>query len=716
MKKSLFFLFFLLSHYAYSQDVELPTVVLDSVIVTTSRYQRNINELPYSAAILSLEKIDPSTSQSVSELLRTEPGISLLRDGIWGTEVNIRGLSRSNIVTLIDGNRIETATDISARLSMFDINDIERIEVIKGAASTLYGTGATGGVVNIISKKESYSNKFFMKGSLSNGYNSVNNNYLGGINLSAGEQWWTAKLTGSYRKAGNAKTPGGTLNNSQYKDNSFSGMFNIMPFDSQELRLVYQQFNAFDVGIPGGYSVFPGEAKVRYPEENRKMFSSEYVIRDISSSLRKLSARYFNQSMLRDVENIPNQVKMIPAGNGQPARKVSVLEINPTAKHDSYGFQVQSDFIFGETHYLISGLDYWKRSYNGRRTNSQKIEVLGPDAKTTVKTVYKTIVEKPLPDADYGSIGVFLNDELSLIEKRLKLILGGRFDLISINNSETKNPVSEINDGVVNNTPSNQIVIWRAGKAQNTSYNYNIGMLYSLTANSSISFNAARSFRSPSLEERYQYIDQGSVLRIGDPQLKPEKGYFFDLGLRTNNSTLKTRTSIFYNYLNDLVTEIPGIYEGRNAFIKTNIGKASLYGFELESDYSFSPSLNLYGSVSFVRGRNLKDNYDLPQIPPLNGVSGLKLDLWNILEAEFSAAFFLRQDKIAPGELQTPGYINFNMNFSSSPVRIGAVNLRVTGGVENIFNKEYRNHLSTNRGFITSEPGRNLFIKTNISW
>ena len=71
-------------------------------------------------------------------------------DGPWATSINIRGLSENRLVILVDGHRVETATDLTASFSMIDVNDIERAEVIKGAQSSLYGTGAMGGIVNII--------------------------------------------------------------------------------------------------------------------------------------------------------------------------------------------------------------------------------------------------------------------------------------------------------------------------------------------------------------------------------------------------------------------------------------------------------------------------------------------------------------------------------------------------------------------------------------
>ncbi len=157
------------------------SIKLNEIIVTSSKYEKNINLLPFSVVSVKKQEIQKSNSFTVPDLLKSESGISLLRDGIWGTEISIRGLNRANIVTLIDGNRIESSTDISARLSMFDLNDIERIEVIKGAASSLYGSGATGGTVNIISRSGSYNSEFTLSGNYSGGYNSVNNLYTNGL-------------------------------------------------------------------------------------------------------------------------------------------------------------------------------------------------------------------------------------------------------------------------------------------------------------------------------------------------------------------------------------------------------------------------------------------------------------------------------------------------------------------------------------------------------
>ena len=689
------------------------SIKLNEVIVTSGKYEKDINLLPFSVTSVKKENIKKSASVTVSDLLKNESGISILRDGVWGTEICIRGLNRTNIVTLIDGNRIETSTDISTRLSMFDLNDIERIEVIKGAASALYGSGATGGTVNIISRSGSYNSEFTLSGNYLGGYNSVNNFYTNGLIIFASGNEWLTKISGNFRKAENMQTPSGELYNSQFEDNSFSALFQVKPFKNQEIKFNYQQFSAYDVGIPGASLLFPDNAIVSYPKEKRRLLSAEYKLNNLSKSLVKLSAKYFHQFISRDVENIPGIVQFVPASDGQPSKRVSVLKINPSADHNVNGFQSQADFSF-INHYIITGIDFWTRNYNGLRSKDQKIQILNSIDSSVVKTIYKTIYEKPLPDADFSSAGIYVQDEIKLHDK-FNVTLGGRYDFIWLNNAETINPLYEINDGVVNSTPADQKVIWNSESAENKSYVFNIGIVYSLCDESNITFNAARSFRSPSLEERYQYIDLGSLIRVGNPDLKPEQGYFFDLGFRTFPEFMNLTASFFLNSLNNLVSEEPGIYDGRNALIKTNIGKALLYGFDYSLKYKLLNQVIIYHNLSYVRGINQKDDSNLPQIPPLNGIIGLEYRPFDWLNTNFSAIVFDAQNDVAEGENVTPGYTTFNLNIDFSNIRIGNIILGVSTGIENILDKEYRNHLSTNRGLVISEPGRNFYIRTNIA-
>ncbi|HSW54379.1 MAG TPA: TonB-dependent receptor [Ignavibacteriaceae bacterium] len=690
------------------------TIELDEVVVSTNRTENYLRNSPFAESLVGKEEIQTRPSFSLPDILQNEPGVSLLRDGIWGTEVSIRGLNRENVITLIDGNRIATSTDVAARLSMVDINNVERVEVIKGASSSIYGSGATGGIVNIITKSPQLYDRFSLNGNVISEYNTVNNLSVFGGSVYSGSSLWSTKLSGSYRKANNIQTPNGELNNSQFEDYSFSGALNIFPIENHKLKIDYQLFRADNVGIPGS-SVFPEQALVTYPFERRELISAGYEIQNISKAFYKLSAKYSYQLINRDVENIPYIVQNIPASGGNPARRVSVLKITPSADHKNNNATLQGNFWLFDSHNLAAGIDYWDRSYNGERERYQLIEVLD-SAGNVVSTTNRITGEKPLPNSSYKSLGIFAQDEFKLFEDKLSTTLGLRYDFINITGEKTLNPVYVINNGVINTTPPNQQVIWDSTDENNSSYSANLGFIYSLFSNFDLTLGLGSSFRSPSLEERFQYIDQGSVVRVGNPDLEPEKGQSIDLGIRHYSDNLKILSSFFYSHFNDLVVEVPGTYEGRNALIKTNIGEARIYGFDFSADYNFWRDYIFYTTASYVKGDDITADGNLPEIPPLNGRVGFKFGFLNYFQTDISSTLFAEQNNVAEDELTTPGYAVFNLLLNTVPIIFSNFSFRIYSGVENIFDKGYRNHLSTTRGSITIEPGRNIFLKLAVDF
>ncbi len=689
--------------------LEPSPIQLDNVIVTTDRNTQFLRNSPYSHAVINQNDIQQKPLQSIAETLKELPGISIMRDGIWGSEVNIRGLSRENIVTLIDGNRIVTSTDISARLSMIDMNDIDRIEIIKGASSSIYGSGATGGIVNIISKTPRLYDYFSFDGRLTSEYNSVNNMSVISSNFYGGTSYLTGKFSSSFRKAENTKTPKGILKNSQFQDFSFSGSVNILPISNHKVKFDYQLFKAENVGIPGS-SLFLNQADVRYPEEKRELFAAGYDILNLSEVFYKVSLKYSHQFIKRKVENIPYTVQNIAATPTTPARRVSVLKIEPEADHHNNNIQFNTNVLLADKFNFITGLDYWDRKYNGFRQRFQKIEVLNASGNVT-STTNKIIAEKPLPDSKMRSIGLFLQGDTQIIENKLFVISGLRYDFINIRGNETLNPLYEINNGVLNSNPTGQKVLWKERKSSDNSFSGNLGFKYSLDKNLDFTLGLAYAFRSPSLEERFQFIDLGSFVRVGNPDLKSEIGKSIDFGVRYYSNHLKIISSLFYNRFENLVSEIPGKFEGRDARIKTNIGEARLYGFDLRGEYNFYSDYVAYVNLAYVKGDDLTAKSDLPQIPPLNGIIGYKMGLFNLIQIDVNSTVFAEQNKVAAGEMKTPGYAIFNFYINSESISFYNIKLKLFAGVENIFDKAYRDHLSSTRGLIKLEPGRNIFLK-----
>ncbi|HSP89223.1 MAG TPA: TonB-dependent receptor, partial [Ignavibacteriaceae bacterium] len=613
------------------------------------------------------KEIFTSSYSTPSDILKNKPGLAVAHDGIWGTYLTIRGLSKNNIVSLIDGNRIETSNDIAAGLSLIEINDVNRIEVIKSAVSSLYGSGALGGVVNIITEKGFYPETFRLNVSAISSFSSVNKNSSGTISFNLGDYNWFLNLRGTLRDADDVETPDGILKNSQFKNKNYSIFSGINFSDDQELKISYQNYLAEDVGIPGN-SLFTSNAEVKYLKAERNLASIEYNIKNIFPAMVNLQTKLFFQEIQRDVENKPNTVSL--SNNGRT--RTSVLKITPNGNHKTIGASLQSNWLFNDKHFLITGFEVWQRELKTNRERELFIETIDTNSQTVTNSIHKIIGEVPIPSSKYLSLGFFAQDEYEIIKDKFKLFLGGRIDQIQVHNDDVYNPLYEIVNDSINFNPASKKKNWKEDEAEDFSWSSNLSILYSITQETDLTFAAAHSFRSPSLEERYQYIDLGSFVRVGNPQLQPEKGYFFDAGLKYWGNDFTFSGNIFYNLLNNLVAEQPGTFEGRSAFIKTNIGKARLYGFDFGFEYSPYKNYSVAGILSSVNGEDIENNSYLPQIPPLNGRLFFSTSTLDFFKLNLASTFFADQNKTAPGEIGTPGFITYDLQLIFYPLNISS--------------------------------------------
>lgn len=694
--------------------METRLIEKQDVMISVSRHESKKEETSLPVAVVTQDQIRQISPVTLADALQTQPGIAMGRDGAWGTRISVRGLSRDKLVTLVDGYRIDTAEDIAAGLSMVDVDDINQVEVILGGISALYGTGAIGGVIHITTKDSYFSPRFFWQGSFSSQYQTVNQLGAANLSFSSGYRWWYLRLYGSLRKAENMQTPSGVLKNSQFQDTNFSIKAGLQPQPHHRLRFNIQRFKAENVGIPGGGSIFPTEAEVRYPDEARNLYSVDYVGDEWFSFLPKLSGNIFRQEIHRHVENIPHTVKLTPSTPGLPAKRVQVLSIESEADHTIDGFQFQTNWNVMPQQILITGLDWWQKVYVGRRIKNQQIDILNTD-QTIKQTISKIFGELPLPMATYRSLGLYVQNENKFWDSHLTLVIGGRYDWINTENKLALNPVYEITNGQRTNPPTGQDTLWMPEKSRNHSWSGNMGVSYRWNP-AVFSLTVARSFRSPYLEERYQYIDLGSVIKIGNPDLKPEDSRFVDLGFTWSSKAINFSCHVFVNQLNNLVVEQPGIYDNRNALYKMNVGKARLAGFDSQIDWARFNHWYLYTTFSYVRGEDTQTNQPLPAISPFNARIGISYMLTRLGKFEVYSLVYAAQNRAVEGELITKGYQVFTLRYNSNAFILDRMSWRISLGVDNVFNHAYRNHLSTQRGVVLDEPGRNFIMRVSTEF
>ncbi len=660
---------------------------LGEITVTSPRYVSSLQESPFPLGIIDKSDLESASKLSLAEYLKAEPGVSVTRDGIWATDISLRGQRGTGIVLMVDGNRLETATELAARMSMIDQFDIERIEIIKGAASSMYGTGALGGIVNIITQNRRFRDRFYLTGSLGGFFNSVNTGSGTSLFLNAGDANWFAKVRGSFRGASATETPGGTLLNSHFHDNSVSASLGFKPFTNHEFELNYQKYGGADIGLPGG-SAFAAAAIARYPTANREMYSAEYKISGISSTLANVSLKYYHQLIVRDAEVVLPTARLLPY-----------------ADHFNDGITLNSNWVITGNYRLVLGVDAWQREMDSKR---QRILNAKKDS---------VIHERPVPLSKFKSGGIFFQNEINNVTPDLDLAIGGRFDLINVTSDPSNNPDFVVWKGVVIPNPPGQTPLWQAKDETNSSWSLNLAALYRLGKDHQITFNFGKSFRSPSLEERFQFLDLGGLVKLGNPALEPENNWFYDLGYSRYTSTAFWKINFYLNILKDLVVETPGFkYQNRTATQFTNFGAARIFGFDLAFEFQVIQQINIYGNASVIRGEDTKKTENLPFIPADNATLGIKVKTFTFANAALEVHTTFDQYKTAPAETATPGYtlVNFAVNVNPIPLPYGTITL--SAGVDNLLDRSYTSHLATNRGLIKAEPGRNVFVKAQYGF
>lgn len=682
-----------------SAPIDYSTETSDSIknfqieeVTVLSSFNSMYKSLNLPVVILNSSDLDLQLYNSPADALQSLTGISMSRDGAWATSVSIRGLSEQRLLFLSDGDRIQTATDVAAALSLFDIESLERIEVIKGAGSVLYGTGAMGGVVNFISRTPDYAVEHReVHGNLTSGFNTVNNLWGSHGEFEFRDKQWYIGVNGSYRTAGDTNTPEGKLANSQFNDASWGAKVGIQYDPQQEILLDYQQTKAWDVGLPGG-SAFPASAKVRYANVSRNQFSGEYIYKEINDYLDKLSVKLYTQNIDRKVENIPNP-------NGP-------LVILPSSKNQTVGGKLSTDWNLYDGKRLILGADVWQR-----RADTKRLRI---NEKTNIVTG-----EQPTPYAKMTNAGVFALYKWDISEK-FGINAGARLDFIRTQNDSAFNPLFEytIVDGVPEyNKNLNREVLFTPHTNDQFSYALHLDWLYRPAWNHQLKMSLSNSYRVASIEERFKFIDQGGITKYGKIDLKPEQGIFTNLDYSFFSENFHVKTDVFANYLFNLIAEKNmGIENGNQIFRNDNINKALFWGAEIDLNYYFGNSFIAQASASYVQGDNLSEGGYLPQIAPLNGNFSLSYQLKKLMKASAGAQWAGRQSKVAENESETEAYIIFNLAVHFLPINFEKLDIQFFAGVNNLFDTAYYNHLSTTRGILKLEPGRNIYAKAKLSF
>jgi iron complex outermembrane receptor protein len=350
-------------------------------------------------------------------------------------------------------------------------------------------------------------------------------------------------------------------------------------------------------------------------------------------------------------------------------------------------------------------------------------------SKITSDTASVHTGDQPTPKARMLDLGIFAHYSWKIVPQKWSVDAGLRLDYIRTANDSAFSPLYRYNlhkDGSTTYVKNlARRVTFVSSVHENIAYATHIDLVYTPAAQHQFALSLANSYRAASIEERFKLIELAGPKHVGNPDLKPEKGTFSNLNYTFSGDKFRFKADVYANYLIDLITESLGTYTYINAagstvseqaYVNVNVSKALFLGAELEGKWLLTNRLSILANASYTRARDIDANTFLPQIPPLSGFASLDYQSNSRVGASLSAMWAARQSEIATGETATAGHIIYNFDIHSGNIELNNTWLKIFAGVENILNTAYLDHLSTTRGILKLEPGRNIYLKLKWGW
>ncbi len=644
-------------------ELELAHIHLDEVIISTSdsKLQRYSTFPIDSRKIADLNKIE---NTNLVDALSNMPGIYNQSTGNGIAKPVIRGLSGMRVLTSLNGLRIENQQwGADHGFALFNLG-IDRVEVIKGPSSLIYGADALGGVIYV--GDEPYANanesEFKMNSKFeTNSLATVNN-----ISYKSSKNKLRFAVYGGYFNRADYGIPGNQfVTNSK---NSGGSVKTAIGYNKKNWITNFRyQLLYFQNGLPGHtHDANPDVSSFLNDNQSR---SYNIPAQKITNHLAQWENKiYFkNDELVAQLGFTSNELK-------EYGEKVSVAGIDMTLQNYSYNLRWKHQF---NKHFeLVSGSQgMFQSNTNGRYAE----EVL-------------------VPNADFVDLGAF-----SLLKGTFNIWniqAGARYDQRSVTTLESVDPFAKTFSGV----------------------NYSAGISRS-SKNFTTRLNASSGFRPPHVSELLANGVHHATMQylIGDVNLDSERANQIDFYFGSHFDHLEIVINPFINQINNFVFKDPtGNTDSTSGLPLFNIKQtdALLSGGDIAIHYHphIAHWLHLESNFSLLSAQDISNN-SLPFTPQnrinnivkvdFNSDKNLKI---NSLSAQY--VYFFEQNKVAIYEQTSDAYQLINLGCNGSLLTKHKIDFSF--GVNNLLNAKYIDHLSRLKPYEIANPDRNFYIKLNF--
>jgi hemoglobin/transferrin/lactoferrin receptor protein len=678
--------------------------VLGTVTVTATRTERDVLSTPAAVSVLDSAAIREAAPNTVADLFRHLPGLDVTGVGTSQTRPTIRGQRGQRILLLEDGIRIGNSRrqqDFGELPAIVDVTSVDRMEVVRGPASVLYGTDAIGGVVNLISDglpSRSYSG---IGGSLGYRYGSADAQQRpsGEVHMRSGR--FAARLRAAWRDTDPYDAPAGEFGDATLEEDTRvhdTGVRDQMQsmlagWDlarGQRLSAKVERYASRDAGfgyvddeaLGGGGS----QIRIHYPEQNVHRLTVGYAATGLGAALAdRVDTRAYLFENDREFD-LDVFVPFGPPGAGVAVQSHNVTDLRTT------GVRVEAAKLLGRV-LVTYGIDAFRERSQNTDSSTTTLIGFGPPQRSTE-------TRASVPNATFRSAGVFAQGEFAVGE-RLTMILGGRYQDVK---AETR--PTEGHDSTSSST--DRTVVGAANALVRVADGLNLVG------------SVARGFRSPNLVERFfdGPTAEGSGYQQPNTALEPETSLNFEGGVKMQRGPLAVQGFVFRNTISDGIrVEATGDSVGPfPAFQNVNVDRLRFSGVEVSADLSLRSGFIAGASWTRLESKDV-NRPDAPvgdtYASKLTGEIGYRAP-----DTRWWGTYLVRHN----GEQKDVTLVSspvgdvlpaFTVHTLRGGVRVftrGPVTTSLAVSVENLTNELYAEF--ANVAFFRPEPGRSV----TVSW
>ncbi len=707
---------------AVNLDVKLAesAVEMNEVLVTGSLIssQRLLNPIPVSS--ISRQELNRSSSYNIIDGLTNIPGISQISTGSSISKPVIRGLGYNRVLVLHDDIRQEGQQWGDEHGIEIDENSIDKVEIIKGAGSLIYGSDALAGVINFISTPSL--SEGTIKGNISSGYQS-NNKMMEYSALNQGNiNGFNWLIRGTYKLAGNFRNNYDKIvYNSGFEEKNLNGYLGLTKkWGYSFLRI--SSFNQ-DLGIIEGERDSSGRFLTYAAQEDGS-------VGEITVSSEKLNSYNIDIPKQR-IRHYRVQLN-------------SKILLGKSSLQTDFGFQknIRKEFANAGMPDLAE-LDFVLNTFNyALKLNLPVIDdwrsIAGINGMVQANT--NEGEEQLIPDYHLNDIGFFLTTQKTW--NKFHLSTGIRIDNRFITSERL------LKEGI-DNPVSSKDYKFEGFNKKFANASFGIGISRNISTSAILKLNFSKGFRAPNLAELATNGKHEGTFRyeIGNKNLRSEVSNQMDAGMVYNTHHLNFEVNTFLNnvrnyiYINKLANvsgsdSIPDPSDPSPAFIFKQ-GNAILYGGEVNLDIHPHPFdfIHLQQTFSYVRGimqHQSDSTRNLSFIPPAQYKAEIRIQpsKFKMLQNPYillEYRYFFPQNNVFNAfstETPTLGYGLLNFGVGTEIRKLGKRTLAaIHFEIANLLNTTYQNHLSRLK-YAPSNPatsrhgifnaGRNFTIKLEI--